>query len=96
MIKRVRNLEERGLVKVRRSINQIQAGDLILLKYSESNQHAGIVMDTPNGYVRYVSVNVQTMGEGDTLIRFEDGAIVYIVDCSYHLWVGDLMTELNQ
>jgi hypothetical protein len=96
LIARVKNLSERNLVRIRKSTNEVVSGDLIILKISEENQHVGVVLDTPNGYVRYMDVNVGTMTEGLEKIKWGDPAIVYVAEMSFQLWIGDLMQELNK
>lgn len=96
LIKRINTLKEKNPGMIRRSIHQIVPGDLIVLRFSEANQHIGVVMGVPNGKIRYVSVNVATMGDGEDLIDFGNSAIVMISEVSYELWIGDLMQELNK
>jgi hypothetical protein len=96
LVRRINTIRDKNPEVVRTMITQVRAGDLIILKYSEENQHVGVVMDTPNGRIRYVSMTSTTMTEGEDLISFNHPAVVMIAAMCYELWIGDILTELNK
>jgi hypothetical protein len=54
------------------------------------NRHIGMITDiTPNGWVRYASVEVQTGTETLNIIRFYDRHIVYIAEMDTDLFAGN-------
>jgi hypothetical protein len=54
------------------------------------NRHIGMVTDiTPNGWVRYASVEVQTGTETLNIIRFNDRHIVFIAEMDEDLFAGN-------
>ena len=76
---------------IRRTLKEVVPGDYIILYYSERNRHIGMVTDvTPNGWVRYASVEVQTGTETLNIVRFYDPHIVYIAEMDEGLFGGDI------
>jgi hypothetical protein len=96
MLKRAQNLAERGELDIRKSPNQIQSGDLIFLKVSETNQHVGIVYDVcGNGLIRYVDMGVGTMTWDLGRIQWGNPWISAVTEISFPFWLGNLISELN-
>lgn len=95
LITRTQNLASRGELKIRKGINEVKSGDIVILKLSESNQHLGVVYTTQGNWVQYMDMNVAT-NMGVEKIQWGNPWIVSIVEVSYSLWIGNLMTELNK
>jgi len=94
--KRIANLEERELIKTRKTVTAIQSGDIIVMKFSEANQHVGIVYDVcNNGLIRYMDINVGTYRWGLESIRWGSPNITVISEVNFSLWIGDLLQEFN-
>lgn len=96
LMRRVRNLEDNEVQVIRKQLKDVKSGDLIILKYSDANQHIGQVIDTPNGYVRYSSVNAGLMTEGEDYIKWGDPKIIAVIFICFDLWAGDLVAKLNR
>lgn len=94
--RRAENLVTRGEMQKRSSINDIETGDLIILKVGDVPDHIGIVYDTPNGFVRYMDVNALVQGWDLPKRRFDDKVIYGIYSMSYSFWLGDLMKQVNE
>jgi len=95
LITRTQNLASRGELKIRKSISDVQSGDIIILKISESNQHLGVVYTTTGNWIQYMDMNVAT-NMGLEKIQWGNGWITSVVEVSYSLWIGNLMSELNK
>ena len=95
-MRRVRALEENGVRVIRKNIYEVRSGDLIILDYGGDNKHIGQVMDTPNGYIRYASVNAGLLTEGEDYIRWGDPRIAAVIFICFDLWAGDLIAKINQ
>ena len=96
LISRTQNLANRGELKIRKCINDVHSGDIIILIISSENKHVGVVYDTVGPYVLYMDMNVATNMGLTTPITWGNGQIQSICEVSYSLWIGDLMAELNK
>lgn len=93
--RRVQNLSERGELRIRKNIQEIMSGDIIMLDLGGNNQHIAMVYDTCNGLVRYCDMNVYTKKWGLEKITWGDSSAV-IAEHSFAIWLGDLMQDLNK
>lgn len=93
--RRVQNLSEQGELKIRKNIQEIVSGDIIMLDLGGNNQHIAMVYDTCNGLVRYCDMNVYTKKWGLEKITWGDSNAI-IAEHSFAIWLGDLMQDLNK
>lgn len=93
--KRIQNLSERGDLKIRKNIYEVESGDFIMLDLGGGNQHIAMVYDTCNGLIRYCDMNVYTKKWG--LEKANWGAPnITIAEHAFSIWLGDLMQDLNK
>lgn len=91
IIKRTQNLIERNLMKKRNSVSQVEPGDLVIMKVSESNMHVGVVYDVANGWIRFMDMGVQMRTWDLARIQFGDSNLHSVVEISQSFWIGNFM-----
>lgn len=96
LVRRIKNLEERKEIKIRKKITQVKPGDIIIIQVQRGKpSHLGIVYETANGHVRYMDMNGRYLKWGLRDYKWGDWKIYLIAEVSFPLWIGDIIRTFD-
>lgn len=97
LVKRMENLSDRGELKIKKTLDNVKSGDIIIFSYANgTNLHVGFVYDITSGYCRYFDMNADVQTWGFDKIKWGNPNIWIVGEISYSLSLGNLMQELNK
>lgn len=79
----------------RNSAYEVEVGDLIIIYIGGSNWHVGIVEGKEGSIIKYMDMDVASIGAGYRQVAFGYNTIRGIYPVTFYLWIGDLFKNIE-
>ncbi len=81
--------------KKRYSAYEVKEGDLIIIYVGGTNWHVGIVEGKEGSIIKYMDMDVASIGAGYRQVSFGHNTIRGIYPVTFELWIGNLLKDVK-